>query len=218
MVRRSIRGSLCIAALVLVPAFHSFASGFAQGATAPAGEVVPAAECMVTPHPLPSVRQLIGTPAPGQEPGRPIPLPPELPIGEAADTATAQEVAATIRETVACTNAGDALRLLALYSDAYLGGLGPFPKENFAELPTPSALPTEEQVSLVDVRDVQVLTDGRVRAVVVTDAKDNPAPGTTAIVLLARTGDRWVIDAVLGEVAVDGTPVSVEELMGTPSP
>ena len=87
--------------------------------------------------------------------------------GEPADDATAAAIVATARELVACSNAGDILRRLALYSDdrlrfAYPDGPTTGAGGHRQDQPLPLALP--DRVALLSVDDVRMLPDGRVSA------------------------------------------------------
>src|SRR5689334_18276497 len=89
----------------------------AQQATPPAGEVVPASECQITPRDFNSLRQLIGTPTAAATPSI---AQAQQPQGEEAGQATIDAVTATYRQLVACINAGDFLRVYSLYSEGYV--------------------------------------------------------------------------------------------------
>jgi hypothetical protein len=148
---------------------------------------------------------LAQTPAPGE--------PPDATEtgGEPADEATRAAITATARELVACSNAGDILRRLALYSDERLRFAYPDGPTRALEMIAKSPLPLAEaeRVALVRVEDVQQLTDGRVSARVTVD---NPAshshdPQTAAtasqqevarLIFIQESG-RWRVDETRSE-------------------
>jgi hypothetical protein len=185
----------------------------------PAAGVTPVtpdpAECRVTPRSVASLMELAASVAPDQ--GEPVESwPPDvateadLPDGPPADPATAAAVAAVAREYVACVNLWDRTRLLALATDDYVRRYfalqEPYTPEQFAALATPLPSGPEWSETLLEVRDVRVLPDGRVSAIVVLEI---PHPGlvsvTTTFFIFERNGDRWLIDDAIG-VARGGTP------------
>lgn len=103
--------------------------------------------------------------------------PPPLPVsGTSADPAVITDVSETVAQLVACTNAGDLLRLAALYSDealARFGGAGGESLEQLTRLATPEPLPAEREAVLESVEDVRVLPDGRVTAVTTVNGRRN---------------------------------------------
>jgi hypothetical protein len=158
----------------------------AQQAATPPGP----SECTVAPRQIPP------------PPATPIPAPAAsptayaTPTGQPADTGTVQAVSATIRESVACANAGDALRDLALFSDRYVENYlyGPTALDisifrQTAATPQPAA--PGEELSIVSISDVKRLGDGRVAATVVTQ---NAATTFTDELILINERGRWVID------------------------
>ena len=128
-------------------------------------------ECTVAPRALEEFDALAQTPAPGE------PLDATETGGEPADEATRAAITATARELVACSNAGDILRRLALYSDERLRFAYPDGPTRALEMIAKSPLPLAEadRVALVSVENVRLLTDGRVSARMTVD---NPASHT----------------------------------------
>jgi putative copper export protein/mono/diheme cytochrome c family protein len=128
-------------------------------------------ECTVAPRALEEFDALAQTPAPEE--------PPDATEtgGEPADEATRAAITATARELVACSNAGDILRRLALYSDERLRFAYPDGPTRALEMIAKSPLPLAEadRVALVSVENVRLLTDGRVSARMTVD---NPASHT----------------------------------------
>lgn len=180
----------------------------AQEATpAPMRDVPAAAECQVAPRSLDSFQALAtpvaGAPAPTIPSGTPMPLP----AGEPLDEATLAAVTATAREVIACNNAGERLRVLALFSDDFLrqsfGPLGVFPADLYQRLETPAPAPIEQQVALVEIRDARLLPDGRIGLVVVVDdptVTSGPRQSASFLYLVWQ-GDRWLIDGAVENIA-----------------
>ncbi len=136
------------------------------------------------------------------------------------DDATRTEVAATARELVACANAGDIMRRLALYSDDRLRFAypeGPTPVlETIAANPLPLSL--GERVALTAVDDLRWLDDGRISARMLVDnpathSHDPNAAATAsqqeaARLIFVREDGRWRVDETRREdVQTDATPV-----------
>lgn len=121
-----------------------------------------------------------------------------LPEGTPADQQTVDAVTAAIRESLACGNAGDTLRLFTTLTDSYIAsllvnaGLPAMSSAIYDFLATPIAAPVEIQVALVSVDDVQVLLDGRVGAVVVTSDTEV----TRNFVVLVERDGRYLLDRV----------------------
>jgi ketosteroid isomerase-like protein len=172
------------------------------------------AECRVAPRSLASLQALETTPPPAPTAVTwppDVPSEADLPQGPPADPATARAIAAVAREYVACVNAWDLPRLLALVSDDSLrrsvAAEGPITAEEYAEMATPYPADPAGWATLLAVRDARVLADGRVGAVLVVR---HPHPGGEAVVtffVFARTGDRWLIDDSIGVIRA-GTPAA----------
>jgi copper transport protein len=170
-------------------------------------------ECTVAPRTLDEIAKLGGQPAP--------PDPPNASeSGDApVDEATRAAIAATARELVACSNAGDILRRLALYSDDRLRFAypdGPTQAlEMIAQTPLPVAL--EERVALTAVEEVRALDDGRVSARVIVDnpaththdpaATATPSQTEAARLIFVQEAGRWRVDETRREDAqTNATP------------
>ncbi|MGH2617676.1 MAG: c-type cytochrome, partial [Thermomicrobiales bacterium] len=141
--------------------------------------------------------------------------------GAPADDATQAEIEATARELVACANAGDILRRLALYTDdrlRYAYPEGPNRAlEMIAETPRPVSL--VERVALIGVENVRQLEDGRVSARM---SVENPAahshdpsgaviaaePEVARLIFVQEDG-RWRVDETRREDSqTNATPVA----------
>jgi mono/diheme cytochrome c family protein len=164
----------------------------------------PGAEgCLIAPRTLDGIAAMAGTP-PAAAPPTPAAV-TDQPVPDPVRAA----ITDTARELVACSNAGDSMRRLALYSDNRLRQSypdGPTPAlERMAQAPLP--VPEFERVALLGLDDVQMMADGRVAARVTID---NPllhthglaTPGVnpqedSAMIVFAQQGDRWLIDGFL---------------------
>lgn len=197
------RFALPVVALVMV-GMLSVTDALAQEATPVSVPVVPEpAECQVSPRTADELLALAATPTAAASPVAVRPA-----TGEPADAATVAAVTATVREIVACGNAGESFAVLALYTDALVRRLIAPGLETGAEIAEPAATPrpVASRLALVAVRDVTVLEDGRVSAIVEVAsiaAIDEVLPD---LLIFAREEGRYRVDDVIagGEV---GTPV-----------
>ncbi len=192
----------------------------AQPATPAAGLDIPApGECQV---PARNTMELLAL-AGGADVSTPatIPTPTHrdaLPMGPPPDPADAVAVERTVRELVACANARDPFRAVALVSDRYLdelaalvaGALAGGANELAAVLPVPLDLPADQQLAYTPPVDLRLLPDGRIGGIVQPVLVGTSLPDIGVFVLFAREGDRWLIDGVLPIelVADSATPVS----------
>ena len=175
-------------------------------------------DCTVQPRTLGEIAELAKGPIPQDPPNA------TETGGVPADNATRQEVTAVAREMVACSNAGDILRRLALYSDDRLRFAYPDGPTQALEAiaKTPLPLTQFERVALLGVDDVRTLDDGRVSARVIVD---NPAlhshdPALTAQqaqqiqqeaarLIFVREAGTWRIDETRREeMSTDATPIT----------
>lgn len=203
-------GALVVASLLIVGVARD---AVAQEAT-PVGEVVPPEECTTEPRPVRFLAELIATPVatPQADPLS------DIPTGAEPDEQTRAEVIAHLRQIVACTNTGEFLRALALYSDDYLRRTAdPFgllteegALEATAELATPVAISAELYIRVVDFPLIELLDDGRVVAVMTTIPFGGGAPSTDLFLLSrAETDTGWTVDATIanfGYSAATPTP------------
>jgi|SRR5579884_2300586 len=177
--------------------------------------------CTVAPRSIQFFRGLLGTPIPATTP------PPFNPrTGVPAAPSVVAGVTATMQELVACTNAGDALGLYALLTDAYLRQVvrerGPNTPQAVADLAryTPTPAPATEQRHLVEVDSVRQWPDGRVGAVVTIgyDVRYSLAVQTDDAVFAPANGG-WLIDW-LSPVIPPGAPgalASPQQAPGMPA-
>jgi hypothetical protein len=125
-----------------------------------------------------------------------VPTLAEIRLGTQASTQTVAAVTLVVRDVIAAFNAGSPLRSFVHFSDDHFRRQGPLNPEEVAVLRAPvRPLPPEEQETVVAVRDVRQLADGRVSAILVSHY---PTIGEIHKVLIfARFGDRWRIDAAI---------------------
>ena len=160
--------------------------------------------------------------------GRPVPSDTtrksgvfEVPPGEPADEATVAAVTATTRQLFACANGGDFVGLLGIVSDDFLrelsGGaaLTEDDRVNFDAVATP--MPEEDFLVLYLLRDVRVLPDGRVGALVeADDTTVDPAVEVDFYYFVEQDGV-YLIDGAVENLEDDIPPLSLGEI-GTPAP
>ena len=175
--------------------FLAVAIGTLTCSTAQALAVLPpvdASACQIAP---------IAMPAMGEEGDLSTPIPTPTPISLAgavpADDATVAEVTEVIGQSIACRNAGDQLRMLATFSDRWVGELfsgydlvfyDAF--EQQVSLPaTPVAV--DAQIQLLSISDVQLRPDGAAIAEVTTSV--NGVEQTSRLLLIQEDGG-WKID------------------------
>lgn len=167
----------------------------------------PAAEaCLAEPRTLAELR-------PAATPGAnlaaeppPLPLPPAE--GVTAGEADLAAIRAVARELVACSNAGDTMRRLALYSDDRVRKAYPEGPTTALERIAGTAVPVPagDRVALLDVTEARRLPDGRLAARVTIDNPQlhthGPAtPGANlqqeaALLVFVEEAGRWRIDEV----------------------
>ena len=125
-----------------------------------------------------------------------VPTLTEVRAGVVAGTQTIAAVTVVIREVIAAFNAGLTLRAYANFSDDHFRRRGPLPDEEIAALREPARpLRAEEQETFLAIRDVRVLADGRVSAILSTHV---PSVGENRkVVVFTRAGGQWQIDAVI---------------------
>ena len=193
------RFRVCVAALLLALCI-SPVSAFAQATPAADTDVPAPEECQV---PLPetiefpadSMRPVAATP-------RPIATEPEPPFsppaGEAADAETAAAIAATVREAIACRNAGDYARMLVFFTPKMLAELYGSPATVDPEVlrgiqEGPRPVPEERRLSIDAIDEIVILPDGRVGAVVETSTPRREFRDYLFFALDPERG-RWLID------------------------
>ena len=196
-VRRPTTAVALLAALLVAALAAGHAPGLAQDATPAAFPVTPdPAECRVAPRPPEEVLALLaGTPAAAASPtvGRlsAVGSEAELPAGEPADADTVAQIVATVRELIACNNAGQFARVFAFYTDGLIREAFGDPAMAAQVATTFATPPPVLMTELLDVRGVRVLPDGRVGAVI--EDRD-PRQTVAFFMIFVRVGDRWLVD------------------------
>ncbi|MEA2595142.1 MAG: hypothetical protein QOF01_1611 [Thermomicrobiales bacterium] len=213
MRRLSLVGSLLVIALFATLTVARTAA--AQDAT-PAVDMSPNAdECTIEPRRLEELQALVGTPFPegaGEATSfarQATQIANELPEGTAADEATVQAITAAVRRQMACFNAGNYLGGFAGTTDEFIisqVGFALFDEDLIAAMTgTPVPLPEEQQTTLIGVREVRALPDGRVAALVDYTSPIPPAEGINGV-----ETDLWVFEQVEGEWLLDEVTDNLE--------
>ena len=199
-----------------------------QGALAARNAPGPEA-CTVAPRTLDEITELAKSAAPPEPPNA------TEPDGKPADQETVAGITRTVEEMVACSNAGDILRRLAVYSDnriRYAYPDGPTPALQ-AMAVNPIPVQPFERVAVTAIENVTTLPDGRVSARVVVD---NPASHShdpnvsqaavqqeAARLIFVQEDGNWRVDETRREDSqARGTPVvntgAVASGSATPAP
>jgi len=183
----------------------------------PSGDLGPptAAECQIAPRSEAEIMALAATPvASAATPEAPEPA--TLPEGDPADPAVIAALEQTLREVVACAEARDLGRLLALYTDEYIRSevfadepVPIVPGSSGAGTPEPGSSPVGVDRTPV-ILEARMLPDGRAAALVTIVEPGAPVD----VVWFAEVSDRWLIDAVRPAATPAATPVETTE----PSP
>lgn len=199
--------------MAVLAATVSVAGVAAQEATPAPFPVAPdPAECRIEPRPVADVVAVVATPVAGAPGSAADPAPFVPPAGEPVDAATSEAIAATMRELFACTNAGDFLRVYALFTDDFVrdffAGTPMTPEvEAFLAAP-PRPLPDDQRRVIVRIGEPRLLPDGRIGVPIVLDEPDDPRVEEPDYVILARAGDRWLVDEIHEDVEPPATPTT----------
>jgi hypothetical protein len=186
----------------------AYVAGLSQGDNSQSGSptaqvrIPDPSECTVPPADI-SVLIANRTPSTGQQPVD-AQVGPEFPwpTGNPATQAETEGITRTIQEFVACSSAGDFARRSALYTNHYLQPFfNAMDEQNLqgvadaASAPA-SPVPEGERGWVQEIRDVRTLPDGRVGAHIVIDDPVNHPHVTSAVLIFAPSGDRWLIDEI----------------------
>lgn len=188
-------------AILIVAALLTTLPAVATAGTTPTPEAPPPELCHAAPRSLEELTALLATPEPSPLPTR---TPGVVPAGAPADDVTLAGIEATVRELVACFNAGELLRAYGLYTDDYLRRLfyrqGLPAREAYDALATPEPAPPDQRTAILAIQDVRVFDDGTAGATVTIRYARVPMP-KTFFFTFARVDDRWLIDDILGEIS-----------------
>lgn len=130
------------------------------------------------------------------------------PTGDPVDYSTLDGISSTITESIACQNAGDLRRTLALFSSVAVRGFFSGPRGYDADsveataAASPVPVSDDQVVGLVSIDDVVLLEDGRVGATVTTTVNDIQYVDFLTLVEGSSPDGtpRWLIDS---SVAID---------------
>ena len=146
--------------------------------------------------------------------GAATPAPAADPANEPAGPLQVEGIVLTLFTQIACVNAGDLPRALALTGGGYLaqviGPVGLPTEDQYAVLATPVPLSIEGSVALIAVDDVIGHPDGTVSARVVTGTGDVTTTSSVTLGPSMASPTGWVItDQVrLSRVNAEDTPVA----------
>jgi len=166
---------------------------------------VPLATCPLPPRPVTFLGELVQTPITADS----VATLDAVPEGQPPDQQTAQAIEATIGQYIDCSNSGDVLRWLSLYSDDYLrrafdpeGELDAGTANQLIEsIATPEPIAADAAVILVAIREMVHLPDGRIAVVLETDGGDPNPDGTDVnLFVLTNHGGRWIIDDAVDDI------------------
>jgi hypothetical protein len=199
----------------------------AQDAT-PTADISPNPEdCVIAnPRTVADLQAIYGTPAPagaGEATSlaeMATPEVTELPTGTPADAATVAAIEAWAHLNFACVNAGNYLAGLSMVTEEMIVlsvGESVYDEDLIATLEaSPVALPEGEQVDLIGVRNVIVLDDGRVGALIDYEAHTGQTEGIngkeTDFFIFKEVDGVWLLDDVYqnmeGLYGPEATPAS----------
>lgn len=207
---------LLIIGMLGVPAAVA-AQDATPGGTPPPGLTIPdPADCTVEPKPISFFEQMAASP-PAVPPdadqrfSRPSDeqRPWTMPAGEPVDGETTAAVTDVLHEALACLNANDPLRFLALFSDDMVTiffALQPLPPEAIPQMAaTPVASPPDMWLGYLELHDLRMLPDGRVAGLGENwDPTEPPYGMGTDFAIFVKVGDRWLIDSLIENVVITG--------------
>ncbi|MFN8675276.1 MAG: CopD family protein [Thermomicrobiales bacterium] len=181
--------------------------------------------CTVTPRTLDEITALAQTAAPQEPPNA------TEADGKPANQEEIAGITSTVEEMVACSNAGDILRRLAVYSDNRIRFAYPDGPNPALEAMAASPMPVQpyERVAITAVENVTTLPDGRVSARVIVD---NPAAHShdpnvsqaaiqqeAARLIFVQENGTWRVDETRREdPQTRGTPIVTATGDATPAP
>ncbi len=208
------RGLAGVGLMVMLMLLTPSLSVVAQDAS-PATDIPAASDCTVAPA---EITTLLGS-AGGADPASPLfttqPVAEAtLPDGPAVTDEELEGITDTVRQLVACANAFDPLRILALISDQYIGQLAnaalaaqerpDLAQQLLVRFPVPlGAIDGSQPVGMIPIRDARLLPDGRIGAILESTISGTTGDAVTALFWVAFVDgdDRWLVDEVLPVVS-----------------
>jgi hypothetical protein len=159
---------------------------------------ITAAGCDVAPRSLDELVMLAATPIPAVTPSV------SLTIGEPLNYDQLTLIQSTVRRFIDCSNAGEPLRVYALYSDRYLQQMlslerPAIDRSRYDALATPVPAQPGDEATLVTIEGGRRLADGRLGAEVTIAYPSIPMPKTFFFTFV-MTDDGLLIDDILGEL------------------
>ncbi len=197
----------CALCMVLAAMAFSFVSSSPPKVTAADQSPVPGvpdpSDCDVDPRPVPS--------PPASEEPSPTPSLEDVQgmTGSAADADTVAAITKVVYGSIACSNAGNILGSLAYFTDAYVSqmfvGENGVSYEGFLQyLATPPApVAADQQLAIIEIKDVQQLDDDLVKATVVTG---DPSDPFVDILLFVEVDGQWLINSSTPVLDSNATP------------
>ena len=174
------------------------APGGALAGATPAPEAPEPALCRAVAPSFAEIEQIMATPAADASP-TPTPAAAATP----ASSVDANAITAVVRELIACFNAGEPLRAYGLYTNAYLRHLlsvqGAPKRAAYNLWAVPEPLDPDRYTQIVAIRNITLLDNGEIRALVTLRYAAVPVPKTFAFEF-ANTLSGWRISAFLGEI------------------
>lgn len=188
----------------------------------PSPDVPGASECSVQPVEIAALLGATGAADPNSPLFATQPVTENsLPDGPAVTDEELAAITGTVRQLVACANAFDPFRILALISDKYIGQLASaalaaqdqpeLAQQLLLRFPVPlGAVDGGAPVAMIPVRDARLLPDGRIGAILEASIASATGDDTMALfyVSFVDQDGRWLVDEV--------TPVT-SDLFGTPA-
>lgn len=122
-----------------------------------------------------------------------------LPQGSSPDADAIDGVTDTVQQAIACLNAGDMARYLALHTDDYVAGLAgqESPSQTLLDdlSAPPAPLDPAAQIGLISIEDVRMLADGRISVLFRQDNPSGPTGGPERVFfVLTEQRGRYLID------------------------
>lgn len=207
------------------------APGLAAQEPSPSPDVPDASECSVSPVEISTLLGATGAADPNSPLFSTQPVEESsLPDGPAITDAELRGITDTVRQLVACANAFDPFRILALISDRYTGQLASaalaaqeqpdLAEQLLLRFPVPlGAVAGGEPVRMIPIRDARLLPDGRIGAILEASIASGGGDNVTALFYVAFVDQdgRWLVDNVVPVASgVFGTPAATPAATAIP--